>query len=121
MEGIDHWVDTLLSPLAVGLSALIFFEIPVGGTGVPRVVLWLVAAGVFFTFRLGLISIRGFGHALALVSGRSSSGEARSDGEVSHFQALATAVSGTVGIGNIGGVAIAIAIAISMGRRCARR
>ncbi|MDZ7827002.1 MAG: alanine/glycine:cation symporter family protein [Gammaproteobacteria bacterium] len=73
-------------------------------------VLWLIAAGIFFTFRLGLVNVRGFGHALALVSGRAASGEARSDGEVSHFQALATAVSGTVGIGNIGGVAIAISM-----------
>jgi AGCS family alanine or glycine:cation symporter len=102
-------VDALVAPLAAGLSTVVFAEVPVAGVGVPLVVLWLVAAGVFFTIRLRGIAVWGFGHALALVTGRVRTG-AGGHGEVSHFQALATAVSGTVGIGNIGGVAVAIGL-----------
>src|SRR5690606_12412735 len=58
--------------------------------------------------RLGFINIRLFGHALAVVSGRYSSG--KEPGEVTHFQALVAAVSATVGLGNIAGVAIAVSL-----------
>ncbi len=111
MEGFDAAVDAAVAPLTAALSALIFAEIPVGDVGVPAVVVWLVAAGVFFTIHLGFINLRGFGHGIALLSGRlSSRGDGPGHGEVTHFQALATAVSGTVGIGNIGGVAVAITL-----------
>ena len=70
--------------------------------------LWLVAGAVFFTFYLGFINIRGFKHAIELVRGDYAN--PNDAGEVSHFQALATAVSGTVGIGNIGGVAVAVTV-----------
>ena len=100
-----------MAPLAAALSAFVFLEVPIAGVGVPAVVIWLVAAGVFFTFRLGFVNVRGFGHGLALLGGRlSSSRGGGAHGEVSHFQALATAISGTVGIGNIGGVAVAITL-----------
>ncbi len=108
MGEIDAWVDALVAPLAAGVSALIFAEIRVFGVGFPLVVLWLVAAGVFFTFYLRGVSIFGFRHAVSLVLGREDR-EAK-HGEVSHFQALATALSGTVGIGNIAGVAVAIGL-----------
>ena len=77
-------------------------------TRVPIVVVWLVFVSLFFTFRLGLINVRGFGHAIALIRGRFSSPD--DPGQITHFRALATAVSGTVGLGNIAGVAIAMAI-----------
>jgi AGCS family alanine or glycine:cation symporter len=63
---------------------------------------------VFFTVYLGFLNVRGFKHAIDLVRGRYS--DPHDAGEVSHFQALATAVSGTVGLGNIAGVAIAISL-----------
>lgn len=111
MADIDALVDAAVAPLAAGLSTVVFAEIPIAGVGVPAVVIWLVAAGVFFTLRLGLINVRGFAHGIQLLSGRlSSRGDGPAHGEVSHFQALATAVSGTVGIGNIGGVAVAITL-----------
>ena len=69
--------------------------------------LWLIAGGVFFTTYLGLINLRGFGHAWGLLLGRGSS---KGAGEISQWQALTTAVSGTVGVGNIGGVAVAITV-----------
>ncbi len=71
-------------------------------------VAWLIAGAVFFTVYFRFINIRGFRQALRIVRGDYSNPD--HPGEVSHFQALATAVSGTVGIGNIGGVAVAVSV-----------
>jgi len=71
-------------------------------------VLWLVIGAVFFTFRMGFVNVWGFKHAIQLVRGDYAN--SNDSGEVSHFQALATAVSGTVSIGNIGGVAVAVTV-----------
>lgn len=68
----------------------------------------LVGTGLYLTLRLGFIQVRGFRHSMALVSGRYSSH--KDVGEVSHFQALSTALSATIGTGNIAGVATAIAL-----------
>lgn len=105
MNGIDETIDGWVRPLADALSRLVFFEVPVGDTALPLVVLWLVAGAVFFTLRFRFINIRGFAHALSLVRNGDTG-----PGEVSHFQALSTAVSGTVGIGNIGGVAVVVSL-----------
>ncbi len=77
---------------------------------IPLVVIWLVCGAVFFTTKMKFINIRGFKHALELVQGKFSDPNAKEDGEVSHFQALATALSATVGLGNIAGVAVAITL-----------
>jgi AGCS family alanine or glycine:cation symporter len=74
----------------------------------PAVVIWLVLGAVYFTFRMGFISVRGFGHAIQVVKGDFD--EEGHDGEVSHFQALSSALSATVGLGNIAGVAIAVSV-----------
>jgi AGCS family alanine or glycine:cation symporter len=74
----------------------------------PLVVFWLVVAAVFLTFRMGFINFRAFGHALNVTAGKYT--DPRQTGEVSHFQALTAALSATVGLGNIAGVAIAISI-----------
>lgn len=66
----------------------------------------LLGTGLFLTLRLGFVQIRKFGHGIAVVSGKYDNPNA--PGEVTHFQALTTALSATVGIGNIAGVAIAI-------------
>lgn len=105
---IDQTLDALVRPLADALSSVVFFAPPLFGVEVPLVVLWLIGAGVWFTLYFRFVNVRGFRHAVALVAGRR--GQAGERGEVSHFQALATAVSGTVGIGNIGGVAVALSI-----------
>jgi len=73
----------------------------------PFMVIWLILGAIFFTFRFGFINIRGIKHSIDLVRGKYDDPEA--EGEVTHFQALATAVSGTVGLGNIAGVAVAVA------------
>ena len=87
------------------LNLIFYFKIG-GENGIPFIVLWLVLGAIFFTFRLKFINIRAFKHAIDVVMGKYDSDE--DEGDVSHFQALAAALSGTVGIGNIAGVAIAI-------------
>lgn len=106
------WIDSAVRPLADALAAVVFFKIPIGDSQAPFVVLWLVAGAVFFTVRFRFINFWGFRHGLSLVFGRGggTQTERREEGEISHFQALSAAVSGTVGIGNIGGVAVAITL-----------
>ncbi len=106
--GIDETINNFTAPIATLIGQLVFFKITLFGAGLPLVVLWLVAGAVFFTFYMGFVNLRGFRHAVHLVRGDYS--DPNSAGEVSHFQALATAVSGTVGIGNIGGVAVAVTV-----------
>jgi AGCS family alanine or glycine:cation symporter len=105
---IDQIIDSAMRPLADVVWGFIFYSIELGGTQVPLIVLWLIGGGVFFTLYLGFINIRGFSHAIDLVSGRYAKDD--DPGEISQFQALTTAVSGTVGIGNIAGVAVAISL-----------
>lgn len=76
--------------------------------GIPFIVIWLVLGALFFTLRMGFINIRGFGHSLDLAKGKYDDPDA--PGQVTHFQALATAVSGTVGLGNIAGVGVAVSL-----------
>jgi AGCS family alanine or glycine:cation symporter len=77
--------------------------------GIPLIVVWLVLGAIFFTFRMGFIQLKGARHAIALVRGKYDD-PSDDSGEVSHFQALVTALSATVGLGNIAGVAIAISM-----------
>jgi len=97
-----------MRPVADAASSFIFFDVNLFGSDVPLIVLWLVAGGVFFTFYLGFINVRGFKHAIDLIRGKYA--DPSDPGQISQFQALSTAVSGTVGIGNIAGVAVAISI-----------
>ncbi len=106
--GIDEAVDRAFQPIAEGIKAVVFFTVPIGSADLPLVVLWLIAGAVFFTFYLRFINLKGFRHAIEIARGHYA--DPAHPGEVSHFQALATAVSGTVGIGNIGGVAIAVTV-----------
>jgi alanine or glycine:cation symporter, AGCS family len=75
---------------------------------IPFIVIWLVLGATFFTIRMGFINIRGFKHAIDLAKGKYD--DPNAPGQVTHFQALATAVSGTVGLGNIAGVAVAVSL-----------
>lgn len=74
----------------------------------PLVVLWLIFGATYLTFRMGFINFRAFKHAINVTRGKYSN--PADEGEVSHFQALAAALSATVGLGNIAGVAIAVSI-----------
>jgi len=112
-QTISERINEAFVPV-VDLLDKVFFWDPVEAVGieieadVPIVVLWLLFGGIFFTFRMGFINIRAFRHAFGLLSGKYD--KPGSKGEVSHFQALSTALSATIGLGNITGVAIAIAI-----------
>ena len=105
---MDQLIDAAIQPVADIVSAFIFASVPLLGADVPLIVVWLVAGGVFFTVYLRFVNVRGFAHALRIVSGRYA--DPNDPGEISQFQALTTAVSGTVGIGNIAGVAVAISV-----------
>jgi AGCS family alanine or glycine:cation symporter len=105
---IDDAVSGFFEPVATRLGEIVFYAVPVGGTELPLIVAWLVVAGVVFTLGFGLIQVRRFKLALDVVRGKHD--EEGSTGEVNHFQALTAAVSGTVGLGNIAGVAVAVSI-----------
>ncbi len=105
---MDEFIDQAMRPLADAVAGFIFFAIRVGDAELPLIVAWLIGGGLFFTIYLRLINVRGFRHALHLVQGRHDNHE--DPGEITHFQALTAAVSGTVGIGNIAGVAVAISM-----------
>ena len=104
----DQWVETHFGPIAEALSSVVFYAVPIGGTDVPLIVMWSAVAALFFTVYLRFINVRALGLAIRHAKGDFSDPTAR--GEISHFKAVATAVSGTVGVGNIGGVAVAITV-----------
>ena len=107
--GIDETINDLFRTVSDPLVDAVFFKVRVGEADVPLIVLWLVAGAVFFTVYLRGITLRGFGHALRIVIGKEDP-PGGAPGEVSHFQALTTAVSGTVGVGNVTHVAVAISV-----------
>ena len=109
-KGLDQKIDEAFAPISEFFTKTIFFEI----AGYPFVILLLIASAAFFTIFFGFPNLRYFKTAVNVVRGKYDEIEkddsGSKDGEVSHFQALATAVSGTVGNGNIAGVALAIAL-----------
>ena len=99
MELVEHIINVL--------SQYIWDRgIPFRGQEIPWVVVALLGTGVFLTIRLGFLQFYKLGHGFAVTSGRYD--DPSEPGDVSHFQALTTALSATVGIGNIAGVALAI-------------
>jgi AGCS family alanine or glycine:cation symporter len=131
-ESIDERINAAFTPVVAAIETVIMADI-FAGVGlydpvlkddngeiyhhpngdeekmkIPLVVFWLVIGALLFTLSMGFINIRGFKHAIDLVRGRFDNPNHK--GEVSHFQALATALSATVGLGNIAGVAIAITV-----------
>jgi AGCS family alanine or glycine:cation symporter len=109
LAGIDDAIDDAFRPIATAMVNIVFYSVPIGESQLPLIVVWLIAGALFFTIRLRLINIRGFAHAIRIVAGKEDK-KPKAPGEVTHFQALTTAVSGTVGVGNITHVAVAISI-----------
>lgn len=105
---IDDAVSGFFEPIATWLGEVVFYAVPVAGTELPLIVAWLVVAGLVFTAWFGLVQVRKFKLAVDVVRGKYD--EKGAAGEVNHFQALTAAVSGTVGLGNIAGVAVAVSI-----------
>jgi alanine or glycine:cation symporter, AGCS family len=104
--GIDQTIESFVLPFTDFIAKVVFYAVPIGGIKVPLILGWLIAVAVFCTLYFRFINFRGFILGFKLIRGDYSDG--KSDGETSHFQALATALSGTVGLGNIAGVALAI-------------
>jgi alanine or glycine:cation symporter, AGCS family len=90
------------------LSSRVFAKVPLFGSEIEGIVLWLAVPMVLFTFYLGVPQLRGFRQGVRLVRGHFH--DTTAPGSLSQFAALATAVSGTVGLGNIAGVAVGIGI-----------
>jgi len=104
--GIDHAIESFVLPITDAIAKAVFSAVTIGGVEVPLILGWLIAIALFCTFYFRFINFRGFLIGFRLIRGDYSDG--KSDGETSHFQALATALSGTVGLGNIAGVALAV-------------
>ena len=108
-RGIDERINDAMAPVTAIMFKIVFFPITIGEISFPFVLLWLVVAAAGFTIYMGFINVRGFKHAIELVRGIYDSPD-KQKGEVSHFQALTAALSATVGLGNIAGVAVAITL-----------
>ncbi|MEK9613406.1 MAG: alanine:cation symporter family protein, partial [Flavobacteriaceae bacterium] len=128
-RGLDERINEAFTPIANWWEGLILHNFY--GTQIPTIIFLLVGGALFFTVYFGFVNVRRFSTAINTVRGKYDSIDHHSagnpelavagdikdtiadeskEGEVSHFQALATAVSGTVGNGNIAGVALAIAV-----------
>jgi alanine or glycine:cation symporter, AGCS family len=103
---LDRWSGVVVGMLA----SVLFFDVAfwTDAATIPLAVLWLALGAIYFTVYMGFINIRGFKHAILVTTGKYD--DPAASGEVSHFQALSAALSATVGLGNIGGVAIAISV-----------
>jgi AGCS family alanine or glycine:cation symporter len=107
-DNIDDRINEAVKPFADSVAGIIFSSFPVAGVQIPFVLVWLIFAAILFTFYFRFINFRAFKHGFQLVRGDYS--DPLAAGEVTHFQALATALSGTVGLGNIAGVAVAVSL-----------
>lgn len=135
--GIDKKIDAFFAKLTTPIVDAVFSEINFGGVSIPWILIVLTFGAIFFTVYFKFINVTMFGKALKIVRGKYDSAESgkhevlptsdipttadedimqtiriegKSEGEVSHFQALTAALSGTVGLGNIAGVAVALSI-----------
>ena len=103
--------DTIFKEINGVLASFLFYDMSFGlvkGASLPFIVVWLIIAGVFFTIRFNFVNLRMMPHALKVLMGRYKTKDDK--GEVSSFASLTTALSATVGLGNIAGVAIAVSI-----------
>ena len=107
-DGMDAQINEAVKPYADAVAGFIFMSFPLAGVQIPFVLVWLIFAATLFTFYFRFINFRAFRHGFQLVRGDYS--DPMAAGEVTHFQALATALSGTVGLGNIAGVAVAVSL-----------
>lgn len=103
-------MNSIFEQINAVLSSVFFFDIFFGmvQSPMPFIVAWLIVGGVFLTFRFGFINVRMFSHSYRIITGKYKTAD--DVGEITPFQSLTTALSATVGLGNIAGVAIAIAI-----------
>lgn len=106
---IDSFLDKHLTPLSDFVSNIVFYPITLGGTKIPIVVLWILIGGLFFSFYLRGIAAWGLKQSIKILK-KPAEKSTDGGGEVSPLQSLMTALSGTVGLGSIAGVALSISI-----------
>ncbi len=104
---IDATIEKYVSPVSDKVSSVIFFPVTIAGVEIPLIILWILAAGLFFTFYFRWIGIWGLKHSIDILKTPKENG---AGGEISPLGALMSALSGTVGLGTIAGVAISISI-----------
>lgn len=113
MENMTYNINDFFNPIVEFLSKILFwdllslFDFKIDAQ-LPLIVVWLFIGAIFFTIKMRFVNIYAFRHAIQLVIGKFSKGH--EEGEISHYKALSAAISGTVGLGNIAGVAIAISV-----------
>jgi AGCS family alanine or glycine:cation symporter len=109
-SAFSEWINEFFGHVNEAIAAVFFFDVLffTDQYNLPLTVLWLVCGALFFTLYFRFINIRAFKHSIDIVRGKYD--KEGSEGEVSHFEALTTALSATVGLGNIAGVAIAVSI-----------
>jgi AGCS family alanine or glycine:cation symporter len=98
------WIDNIFGLFVGYLFAVLFYKI----LGFPLIVLILLVGSITFTFYFRFINVRGFTHAIDIIKGKYDN--PKDDGQISHFQALTSALSATIGLGNIAGVAVAVSL-----------
>lgn len=105
---LDETINAWLAPVADWFGKVVFFSVPVHGAQLPLILVWLIMGGVVCTLAFRFVNLRGFRHSIRVIRGDYSNKS--HVGEASPFQALSTAVSGTVGLGSISGVAVAVSL-----------
>ena len=108
LESVDATIQSILGPFSDWLNKVVFYAPSVGGVEIPLIVVWLMAGAIFLTVYFRFQPFTGLKYSYKVVQGRLT--RKTDPGQVSSFQALATELSGTVGLGNIAGVAVAITI-----------
>ncbi|MCQ2739096.1 MAG: alanine:cation symporter family protein [bacterium] len=106
---VDEFIDKHIAPVCDRIADVVFFPVSICGATIPIVIFWILFAGIFFTIYFKGIAFWGFKHAVDNITSKPDKSH-EGCGEVSSFQALATALSGTIGIGSIAGVALSISI-----------
>ena len=106
IKDLEKVVDDNFALITKWSGDVIFFKLPIPGFDMPFVVLWLIVAAIVITFYLAFIQVRGIPVAFDVIRGKFSSKD--DPGEIPHYQALTSALSGTVGLGNIAGVGAAV-------------
>lgn len=105
---LDTQIEKYVTPVSNKIAAVMFFPISLFGAKVPIIILWILIAGLFFTFYFRWIGIWGLKHSVDILK---KPKENDAGGEISPLGALMSALSGTVGLGTIAGVAISISVA----------
>lgn len=106
---IDVYINDKMEVVADVLEKIVFFSVSVMGEDIKLILIWLVAAALFFSVFLNFVNLRCFGTAWKILLGKYPQND-QSEGQIGAFQALATSLSGTIGLGNIAGVAVAISL-----------